>query len=201
MIWASPISPILAAIDACMSARRTLLGGAYGTDRQNFAFGQTGDLPSWNHEVRLSSKPGGKLKWQIGGFYFQEKNNLNTQFQDYPGQQSISGTPFLLQNYVYPDILSKSKAVFGQASYEFLPGVTAEYGMRYSSDQKHRYGYNTVTNLSTYLTTSAGRPIPASLSPLSRIRPTPPPRPRSAATRPPITVRSTIRSRRTTWPM
>jgi iron complex outermembrane receptor protein len=134
-------------------SRRTLLGGAYGTDRQNFTFGQTENLPSWNHELRLSSKPGGALKWQLGGFYFQEKNNLNTQFQDYPGQQSISGSPFLLQNYIYPDILSKSKAVFGQASYEFLPGLSAEYGMRYSTDEKHRYGYNTVTNLSNYLTT------------------------------------------------
>ncbi|MBB3953709.1 TonB-dependent receptor [Novosphingobium sediminicola] len=133
--------------------RRTTLGGAYGTNRQNFTFGQRENLPSWNHELRLSSNSKGPLKWQFGGFYFKESNNLTTQFQDFPGQDSISGTPFLIQNYVYPDIVAEAKAAFGQVSYELIPGLTAEAGARYSKDDKHRIGYNTVTNVTTYLNT------------------------------------------------
>ncbi|WP_326523001.1 TonB-dependent receptor [Sphingomonas sp.] len=138
-------------------ARRTTLGGAYGTNRQNFVFGQTESLPSWNHELRLSSNGDGPFRWQFGGFYFREDNDLVTQFLDFPEQSNISGTPFMLQDYQYPDITAEAKALFGQVSYEFLPGVTAEAGARYSKDDKHRIGYNVVTNVLNYLSSRCYR--------------------------------------------
>ena len=130
--------------------RRTLLGGAFGTDSQNLTFGQTEDLPSWNHELRLSSNGNGAFKWQFGGFFFQEKNDLNTQFQDYPDSDGIYGDPFVIQDYIYPDILSRAKALFGQASYELVPGLSVEAGIRYSKDEKHRNGYKVTTPFGTY---------------------------------------------------
>ncbi len=133
-------------------ARRTLLGGAYGTSAQNLTFGQTENLPSWNHELRLSSNGDGPFKWQFGGFYFQEKNDLRTQFQDYPDSDGIYGTPFVIQDYVYPDILSRAQALFGQVSYEVVPGLSVEAGMRYSKDQKHRNGYKVTVPFSSYMT-------------------------------------------------
>jgi iron complex outermembrane receptor protein len=133
--------------------RLATLGGQYGTNRQNFTFNQKEQPESWNHELRLTSNSQGKLEWQIGGYYFSEKNSLLTLFQDYRGSASLSGPAINLQTYVYPDIEAKSHAFFGQGSYEILDGVKLEAGARRSTDDKHRIGFNTVTNVVTYANT------------------------------------------------
>jgi iron complex outermembrane receptor protein len=133
--------------------RLATLGGQYGTNRQNFTFNQKERPESWNHELRLTSNSEGKLEWQIGGYYFSEKNDLLTLFQDYRGSPSLSGTPINLQTYVYPDIEAKSHAFFGQASYEIFDGVKVEAGARNSTDDKHRAGFNRVTNVINYANT------------------------------------------------
>jgi iron complex outermembrane receptor protein len=134
-------------------SRLATLGGQYGTNRQNFAFNQIERPESVSHELRLSSKDPGPFVWQLGGYFFRESNGLHTRFQDYPGSQSLAGSFINLQNYVYPDILAKSHAAFGQVSYEFADGLKLEAGARNSTDEKHRIGYNTVTNIANYLAT------------------------------------------------
>jgi iron complex outermembrane receptor protein len=133
--------------------RLATLGGTYGSVRQNFAFNQTERPDSWNHEVRLTSTDTGPFKWQVGGYYFKESNSLLTLFQDYPGSPTLSGPFINLQTYVYPDIVAKSHAYFGQASYEIADGLKFEAGARRSTDDKHRIGYNTVTNIARYVQT------------------------------------------------
>lgn len=132
-------------------ARRGILGGA--GRQQNYSFVQTEDLPSWNHELRLASNGDTPFRWQIGGFYFQEKNRFYNEFVDYPGAESISGTPTRLQLFSDPDIIARARAVFGQASYEFLPGLRIEAGARYSEDRKYRTSTTISTNIATYLAT------------------------------------------------
>jgi iron complex outermembrane recepter protein len=129
------------------------LGGQYGTVRQNFTFNQAEELESWNHELRLTSNGDSRLKWQVGGYYFIEKNDVYTLFQDYPGSASLSGASINLQTYSYPDIEAKASAFFGQASYELIDGVTFEAGARASKDEKHRVGFNRVTNTANYVAT------------------------------------------------
>jgi iron complex outermembrane receptor protein len=133
--------------------RLSSLGGTFGTNRQNFAFNANEHLISWNHELRLASKSDGPLVWQVGGFYFKEKNRVHTLFVDFPGSPGFYGTRQVLQDYVYPDIQAEARAVFGQASYEIVEGLKVEAGARYSKDKKHRFGFNNVTNVPNYLAT------------------------------------------------
>jgi iron complex outermembrane receptor protein len=98
---------------------------------------QANEAPeTWNHELRLSSKNDDALTWQIGGFYFKERNTLLTDFQQY-----TAATPANLFIFSYPDLVTRSKAVFGQGTYAILDDLKIEFGMRYSSDSKHRAGF------------------------------------------------------------
>jgi iron complex outermembrane receptor protein len=89
-----------------------------------------------SHEVRLVSKGEGRFKWQFGGYYFQEKNSPLTYFQNYSGANS----PANVFTFSY-DVLARSKAGFGQASYELIDGVTVDVGLRRSYDYKKRSGF------------------------------------------------------------
>ncbi|CAN5153937.1 TonB-dependent receptor [soil metagenome] len=90
----------------------------------------------WSHELRMVSKGDGPLKWQFGGYWFQEKNSLLTYYQTYA--TSAAGVNRFVFDY---DVKARSQAVFGQASYEVYEGVTVEGGIRYSEDKKSRTGF------------------------------------------------------------
>ena len=130
-------------------------GTVYGTARQNLSFNQREKPETWNHEIRLTSKSGGPLKWQIGGFYFREKNDLVTLIEDYPGKNALTAPSTVLQNYTYPDVVSKSKAVFGQIGYKLTDTIEVEAGTRYSDNDKHRTGFNFITNTTAFYNTGA----------------------------------------------
>lgn len=99
-------------------------------------FNPTENPKDWSHELRLVSQGDGPFKWQFGGFYFQEKNSLLTYYQTFA--TSAAGVNRFVFSY---DVLARSQALFGQASYEIVPNVTAEFGMRYSKDHKEREGF------------------------------------------------------------
>jgi iron complex outermembrane receptor protein len=88
-----------------------------------------------NHELRLTSSGSGPLKWQLGAFYFKENNSLLTYLQTY-----TDGTPYNWGIFSFPKIVAESKALFGQASYALSDTVTAEAGIRYTEDEKSRFG-------------------------------------------------------------
>lgn len=90
----------------------------------------------WSHELRLVSKGNTRFKWQFGAYSFQENNSLNTFYQTYA--TSAAGVNRFVFNY---KVHTKSQAVFGQASYEIVPTVSLEAGIRYSTDKKSRNGY------------------------------------------------------------
>jgi len=137
--------------------RLTSHGGAFGTIRQNFAF-QVREYPrSWNHELRLNGDPEARFFWQVGAFYFDEKNSLPvSQFVDYPGSPGFVGHFVPLSSFVSDRIDAEAKAMFGQVSYEVLPKLKIEAGARYSEDSKMRRGANGSTSLGDYLTTRCG---------------------------------------------
>ncbi len=79
-------------------------------------------------EVRLTSKStinqGDSFEWIIGGM-----------------AQEDSITEYASPWYVYyVDLTTKSKGLFGQASYKILNGLTLTAGYRYSWDEKEYYG-------------------------------------------------------------
>lgn len=102
------------------------------------------NVHDWSHELRLVSNGNGPFKWQVGGYLFRESENLLSYYQTY----ATSSTPTNLLTFNY-DVSAKSKAVFGQASYQLTDQLKAEFGMRYSDDYKRRIGYDTVGAVSS----------------------------------------------------
>lgn len=102
------------------------------------------DARDWQHEIRLTSNGNGPFKWQAGAFYFHEKNSTETYFSTF--QSTVSpGQALARFAFIYPSVIARSKAVFGQASYEVIPGLQLEAGVRYSDDFKSRRGYANTT--------------------------------------------------------
>jgi iron complex outermembrane receptor protein len=89
-----------------------------------------------NHELRLTSNNDSALFWQVGLFYFKEKNSpLDSGL-------FIESGPFADQylirfNY---NVETESKAAFGQVSYNVTDAVKLSAGVRYTEDSKTRTG-------------------------------------------------------------
>jgi iron complex outermembrane receptor protein len=91
-----------------------------------------------SQELRLAFGKGHKLHGQAGGYYFEEESHLNYTLGNplsslvYPG---ASG-------YAFPQgpTIARSKAGFGQITYDALPGLHLTGGVRYTSDLKSRSG-------------------------------------------------------------
>jgi iron complex outermembrane receptor protein len=91
----------------------------------------------WSHELRLVSNGDGPFEWQVGGYFFDEQNELLTYFQSY----AVPNPP--LNRFVFSyDVVARSKAAFGQASYKVTDDVKLTAGVRYSDDFKSRKGFS-----------------------------------------------------------
>ncbi len=138
--------------------RHTSHGGAFGTDRQNFTYNHLDRLNSWTHELRLGGDPHNKFFWQIGGYLFNEDNpNPIDGLYDYPRSKGLYGEEVLLFGFNRDKISTKSKAAFGQASYELVNGLRLEGGIRYSKDSKLSHGADvSISSFANYLTSRCG---------------------------------------------
>jgi iron complex outermembrane receptor protein len=92
----------------------------------------------WSHELRLVSNGDGPWQWQMGGYYFDEQNDLLSYFQSYA--PSVTNPPLNMFTFFY-DVVARSKAVFGQAYYDLTDTLELSAGVRYSKDFKSRKGY------------------------------------------------------------
>jgi iron complex outermembrane receptor protein len=135
--------------------RLNTLGGAYGTDRQNLSYNANEHIATWNHEIRLATSSTGRLFWQIGANTFNEANQNYTTFQNYPGSATLRSTPDNIFIYNYPHDSTKSWAVFGQGSYKLTSNLKAEFGARFTKDDRQPDGYAQTANFGQYLTTGA----------------------------------------------
>lgn len=82
-------------------------------------------------EVRLASSADHPYKWLIGGF-FQNYHNIGIETIAQPGVSGLGYTT----NYLEADTFTPKivdQAVFGEASYDILPNLTATAGARYTS--------------------------------------------------------------------
>lgn len=112
----------------------------------NFGFQQNEDVDDQNHEIRLSSNNPFGFKWQVGGYYFKETDELLTFFQ----VNGVGPDPFNFYTFDY-DVESESKAVFGQVSYDLSDVVELEAGIRYTEDEKSQVGFNDIAGTITQL--------------------------------------------------
>jgi iron complex outermembrane receptor protein len=88
-----------------------------------------------SHELRIATSGDGAFSAQAGLYYFREKSDDLYTFRDL----TLLGLP---PYYVFPigPTVSRSQAVFGQATYRVTPALRATAGARYTDDSKSRYG-------------------------------------------------------------
>lgn len=90
-----------------------------------------------SHELRFAYD-GEKLDAQIGYFDFYEKSKVGFYLygliQQFPNRGYVFGFP---QN----PMIANSRAIFAQASYEFLPKARLTIGLRNTWDDKYRMGH------------------------------------------------------------
>ena len=99
--------------------------------RQNF----DGDYQQNSHELRVATRGDGALSAQAGLYYFRESSDQLYTFRDL---QLLGLPPY----YVFPHgpTLARSKAAFGQATYQLADNLRATAGLRYTDDHKSRAG-------------------------------------------------------------
>ena len=107
---------------------------SFVTDPSISVFDQNEAPHTQNHEIRLASAPGQRLTWQVGAFYFQEDNRLNTSLVD--NYTTPGNFDFL---YFHYKVRTQSAAAFGQATYKITNQLSFTGGVRYTSDDLTRY--------------------------------------------------------------
>jgi iron complex outermembrane receptor protein len=100
-------------------------------------------------EARLASTGSGPLSWIIGGYYFRESVYIrrHATLNGLTPGGIIAFPIFLLDE----EGVSTTKAAFGSATYEFVPGFRLTAGLRYTDDRK----LGTKTTFSNF-----GQPFP-----------------------------------------
>ena len=92
-----------------------------------------------SHELRIATRDTGRISAQAGVYWFREDMTQLATFRDL---EPIGLPPY----YVFPTgpVVSKSRAVFGQATWRVLDALRLTAGARYTQDDKSRVG---ATNL------------------------------------------------------
>jgi iron complex outermembrane receptor protein len=105
---------------------------AYGQSRGNIR-----DLDQWSQEVRLATTGTGPFGFQVGGFYFDNRDV--TEFYQrgfFLTRPDLNGTTTNSNNWVRLRNTNTSWAVFGQAHYDLTDRLTLLAGGRITEDTK-----------------------------------------------------------------
>ncbi len=95
------------------------------------------DLTQDTYELRLASNGDGRLGWQIGAFYWEERFNLISATFD-----GVGG----LQPTIVTDIVQQSDSwsLFGQGNYQVTDALKITAGVRYTDDNRDFRGQRTL---------------------------------------------------------
>jgi iron complex outermembrane receptor protein len=105
----------------------------------------SGDYNQDSHELRFATKAGGRLDAQGGLYWFREDANNHYVYRD---MEPIGLTPYYVWDIV-PSV-SRSRAVFGQATYALTERLRLTAGARYNEDGKSRVGTTGYQQARTY---------------------------------------------------
>lgn len=106
--------------------------------------GNIRDLDQWTQEVRLSSNGDGPFKWQVGGMYFDSRDD--TEFYQRTFFLLPTAPTYNPNNFVRLHDVNTSYAGFGQVSYELTPALTITAGGRITEDKKQTRLVRSVRN-------------------------------------------------------
>ncbi len=101
-----------------------------------------------SHELRLAFGQGSPLHGQSGGYYFYERSGIAFFLENYPNILGPGSGPGLKFGFPQDPTIAKSKAAFGQITFDATPDLHLTAGVRYSQDEKSRVGQTTVQTLS-----------------------------------------------------
>jgi iron complex outermembrane receptor protein len=115
--------------------------------------GRLRGLDQLSQEIRLASPDTGPFKWQVGGIYFDSRDNTEFDQRAFFLTSNVLGTTPNPNNWVLLRNVNTSWAVFGQASYQLTDKLTATGGVRLTRDSKETTllkTANTIANVSTF---------------------------------------------------
>ena len=98
--------------------------------------GQLRYLDQWTQEVRLASPDTGPFKWQLGGIYFDQRDNTEFDQRSFFLTSNALGTAPNPNNFVLLHDINTSYAGFAQASYDLTSALTVTGGVRVTNDTK-----------------------------------------------------------------
>lgn len=98
--------------------------------------GQLRYLDQWTQELRLASRDTGRFTWQVGGIYFDQRDNTEFDQRSYFLTSNVLGTTPNPNNFVLLHDHNYSWAGFGQASFKLTDRLTATGGVRVTQDTK-----------------------------------------------------------------
>lgn len=90
---------------------------------------------SQTHELRLFSSGDARFRWTIGGFYFNEDQEVGFLSLVDKGYCCYSGTEFTM-----PDVNGRSWAGFADGVFDVNDAFRLKAGVRYTEERKSRYG-------------------------------------------------------------
>lgn len=94
--------------------------------------GKLRGLDQLSQEIRIASPDTGPFKWQVGGIYFDSRDD--TEFDQRTFFLTTGGNP---NNFVVLHNVNTSWALFGQASYALTEQLTFSGGVRVTNDTKN----------------------------------------------------------------
>ena len=100
------------------------------------------DAKQFTAEARLASTGSGPLKWVLGLYHFNQKNNSTQTFFQFGLGYITLGTPKLD---------SDSYAAFGQATYTLTTGLRLTGGVRYTTESKDINGATVAPGVPAFL--------------------------------------------------
>ncbi len=87
------------------------------------------------YELRLFANPDQRFRWNAGGFYFNEEQQVFFLSLADRGYCCYSGT-----EYTMPDVQGESFAFYGDGTFDVSDRIRIFGGIRYTEEKKSRYG-------------------------------------------------------------
>ncbi|MES2057064.1 MAG: TonB-dependent receptor, partial [Pseudomonadota bacterium] len=87
------------------------------------------------YEARLFANNDQRFRWNVGGFYFKELQQVGYLALADRGYCCYSGTEFTM-----PDVKGQSYAFYGDGTYDLTHRLRIIAGIRYTDEKKSRYG-------------------------------------------------------------
>ena len=106
--------------------------------------GNLRDLDQWTQEVRLASNGQGAFTWQLGGMYFDSRDD--TEFYQRNFFLLPTAATYNPNQFVRLHNVNTSWAAFGQASYQLTPQFRITAGGRITEDKKQTRLVRSVRN-------------------------------------------------------